>query len=1082
MENKQLEAALNEINELKAALSLKQSGIISSRLAAIVDSSDDAIISKDLNSIVITWNKGAEKIFGYTSAEMVGTSIMRLIPADRQAEENFILGKIRRGEKVDHFETRRLTKEGRLIDVSVCASPIKDATGKVIGVSKIARNITERKQAESRIRYLNRVYAVLSDINQTIVREKNPAVMLNTACRIAVEKGQFRMAWVGMADKTARYVKLTAHAGATADTLKILPGLLGDETHDCACSLTLQALKTGAHATCNDIEHDPQTVVWRNDALQRGYRAMASLPLKVEHKVVGTFNLYADESDFFDAEELRLMDELAMDIGFALEVSQRETARHASEASYRTLFDCAPDGIVIADPQSYYLDANASICRMLGYTREELIGKHAADIVVPEEIENIEPALRAIKSHSDYHREWKFRRKDGSVFDAEVIATAMPNGNLMGMIRDITERKRAQDELRWKTAFLEAQATSSPDGILVVDSHHKRILQNQRLIELFHVPKEIAEDDDDAKMLRHVTAQVKNPEQFLERVAHLYAHPDKIGRDEIELANGMILDRYSSPVLDETGKYYGRIWAFRDITERKRSEESLRLLESAIKQTKESIMITEANLDLPGPKIIFVNPAFTQMTGYTAQEVIGKTPRILQGLGTDRTVVKRLRENLERGETFEGEAVNYRKGGKEFDMEWQIAPLRDAGGKITHFVATQRDITERKKLEAQFRQSQKMEGIGQLAGGVAHDFNNILAIIQMQSELLKSSGGLSASQAEFADEIGLTVQRAAALTRQLLLFSRREVFQPLDLDLSASITSTAKMLGRILGENIQMQLKLASQPMFIHADAGMIDQVLLNLTVNARDAMPNGGQLVIETSGAEFDEFAASQSAQARIGSYVRLSVSDSGCGIPPEILPRIFEPFFTTKDVGKGTGLGLATVFGIVKQHQGWINVYSEVNHGTTFRIYLPRLAKNGGPKSAPPTLATLRGGQETILLVEDDPPLRLSVSMVLSQLGYRILEAPTGVKALEIWHENRNEISLLLTDLVMPDGMTGKNLAQHILQENPKLKVIFMSGYCAEVVGKDFPLKEGVNFLTKPFEAVKLAQAVRNSLDQPA
>jgi CheY-like chemotaxis protein len=287
------------------------------------------------------------------------------------------------------------------------------------------------------------------------------------------------------------------------------------------------------------------------------------------------------------------------------------------------------------------------------------------------------------------------------------------------------------------------------------------------------------------------------------------------------------------------------------------------------------------------------------------------------------------------------------------------------------------------------------------------------------------------------------------------------------------------MLKRILGENVQMQLKLASQPMFIHADAGMIDQILMNLAVNARDAMPNGGQLVIETSGVVFDQFASSQSAQARPGSFVCLSVSDSGCGIAPEILPKIFEPFFTTKDVGKGTGLGLATVFGIVQQHQGWINVYSELDHGTTFRIYLPRLAKNAGPKSSQPALTAMRGGSETILLAEDDPAVRASVRKAVSQLGYRVLEAPTGAKALEVWRQNRQEISLLLTDLVMPDGMSGKALAQHLLQENAKLKVIYMSGYSAEVVGKDFPLKEGDDFLTKPFQASKLAQTIREKLD---
>jgi PAS domain S-box-containing protein len=1039
MENKQLEAALNEINELKAALSLKQSDIISSRLAAIVDSSDDAIIGKDLNSIITSWNQGAEKIFGYTSAEMVGTSIMRLIPADRQTEESFILGKIRRGEKVDHFETQRQAKDGRLIEVSVCASPIKDATGKVIGASKIARDITERKLTER--------------------------ALLQSEARLnfALQTSHIGAWELSLTDKTAHRTLIHANIFGY-DTLesvwtrgKFLEHVLPEDRPKVNESFHAAA------AICGNFNFECR--IRRADGETRWIWVAGGHELDSTGKAAHISGLVQDITE--------------RKLGEALLLEREEQLRLFAEHS--------PAAIAMFDQDMKYLVVSQRWKRDFNLGDQSIIGLSHYEVFpeIPQHWKEVH--RRCLAGAVEKCDEEPFRRADGTTnwIRWEVWPWRRANGLIGGIIifsEDISARKQSETELRWKTAFLEAQVSASPDGILVVDNHNKRILQNQRLIELFHVPKAIAEDNDDANMLRHVTAQVKNPEQFFERVEHLYAHPDEIGHDEIELVDGKFLDRYSSPVRDEAGNYYGRIWEFRDITESKRAEASLRLLESAIKQTKESVMITEGNLDLPGPKIVFVNPAFTQMTGYTAEEVIGKTPRILQGLGTDRTVVRRLRENLERGEPFEGEATNYRKGGKEFDMEWQIAPLRDASGKITHFVATQRDITERKKLEAQFRQSQKMESIGQLAGGVAHDFNNILAIILMQSELLKSNGGLSASQAEFADEIGLTVQRAAALTRQLLLFSRREVFQPRDLDLSASITSTAKMLGRILGENIQMQLKLASQPMFIHADAGMIDQILLNLTVNARDAMPNGGQLLIETSGVEFDEFAASQSAQVRIGSFVRLSVSDSGCGIPPEIIPKIFEPFFTTKDVGKGTGLGLATVFGIVKQHQGWINVYSEVNHGTTFRIYLPRLAKNGGQKSAQPTLATLRGGHETILLVEDDPPLRLSMNMALSQLGYRILDAPTGVKALEVWHENRNEISLLLTDLVMPDGMTGKNLAQHILHENPKLKVIFMSGYSAELVGKDFPLKEGVNFLTKPFQAVKLAQAVRNSLDQPA
>jgi CheY-like chemotaxis protein len=373
-----------------------------------------------------------------------------------------------------------------------------------------------------------------------------------------------------------------------------------------------------------------------------------------------------------------------------------------------------------------------------------------------------------------------------------------------------------------------------------------------------------------------------------------------------------------------------------------------------------------------------------------------------------------------------------------------------------------------------------MEAFGQLAGGVAHDFNNILAVIQLQAGLLKSESTLTAQQLEFAGDIEKATKRAADLTRQLLLFSRKQILQPRNLNLKDLVDSMTRMLQRTLGEQIELQFKFAKEPLVIHADPGMMDQILLNLTVNARDAMPNGGQIIIEASAAEFDEVTATQTPQARPGSFVCLCVTDTGSGIPPEILPRIFEPFFTTKDVGKGTGLGLATVYGIVQQHQGWIHVYSEVNRGTTFRVYLPRQTKPSDTEFFWSPLASIRGGSETILLVEDEYSVRTAMRITLSRLGYRVLEASKGDEALTIWKQHRAEIRLLLTDLVMPGGMNGNELAAQFLQENPKLKVIYASGYSVEVAGKDLLLEDGINFLAKPFQSSKLAQTVRHCLDQ--
>ena len=717
-----------------------------------------------------------------------------------------------------------------------------------------------------------------------------------------------------------------------------MPGLDGFQVME-----GLKAIETDGYLPVLVITAQPDHKL---RALKAGAKDFVSKPFDLAEVLMRVYNLL----------EVRLL-HLEAKARAAQAETQSEQAIRASELRYRRLFETAQDGILILDADTgQVVDANPFMKDLLGYSQEEFLGKKLWEIG-PFKGAGASKIAFAELQHADRIRYegLPLETKDGRRVEVEFISNAYlvdQKRLIQCNIRNITERKRAEEELRWKTAFLEAQVDSALDGILVVDNQGKKILQNQRLNELWKIPPPIAGNKDDAAQIQFITSQTKNPQQSADKVASLYSHPDEVSRDEVELIDGTALERYSSPVRDKVGNHYGRIWTFRDITERKR-------------------------------------------------------------------------------------------------------------------------------LEEQFRQSQKMDAIGQLAGGVAHDFNNILGVIQMQSDLLKAGGNLSPAQLDFAGEIGAATQRAAALTRQLLLFSRKEVLQPRDLDLNQSISNMTKMLWRILGEDIKMQFKFAMQPLFIHADPGMLDQVLMNLAVNSRDAMPKGGRLVIETSTAEFDESVRGQSAQARPGSFVCLSVSDTGCGIPAENLPRIFEPFFTTKDVGKGTGLGLATVFGIVQQHQGWVHVYSEAGHGTTFRIYLPRLAGMSRQEPEPPTLTSMRGGNETILLVEDDAFLRASMCKALSQLGYRVLEAINGVEALEVWKQHHEEIHLLLTDLVMPGGMTGKDLAEQLLRENPKLKVIYVSGYSAEVAGKDFPLEEGVNFLAKPVQAFKLAQTVRQNLD---
>lgn len=518
------------------------------------------------------------------------------------------------------------------------------------------------------------------------------------------------------------------------------------------------------------------------------------------------------------------------------------------------------------------------------------------------------------------------------------------------------------------------------------------------------------------------------------------------------------------------------------LEDEKHSGQNLRTSEERFRQLAENINEAFWITDIAKHQMIYISPAYEKIWGRTCDSLYQSPQTWLDAIHPDdRERVLRAAVSKQVQGTYDETYRIIRPDKTERWIRDRAFPIRNEAGEVYRIVGTAEDISERRKLEQQFRHAQKMEAVGQLAGGVAHDFNNILAVIQMQSDLMRFDDTLSAEQKECVDEITTAAERATNLTRQLLLFSRHEKIQPQDLDLGESISGMAKMLRRILGEHIQMHFKFAAQPQHVHADPGMIDQIIMNLAINSRDAMLRGGDLFIETATVDFDELAAQQSPRARPGSFVCLSVTDTGCGIPPEILPRIFEPFFTTKGVGKGTGLGLATVFGIVAQHDGWIDVYSEPGRGTTFRIYFPRLT-GASPRQRQVQSALLSAsrGSETLLLVEDDSSLRSSFKKALTQLGYGVLEAGDGAKALEVWQQNRDRIHLVLTDLVMPGGMNGKEFGQTLLSQKPALKIIYMSGYSPDVTLSDLQLGDRAHFLAKPFDTLALAQTIRKVLEK--
>jgi PAS domain S-box-containing protein len=510
----------------------------------------------------------------------------------------------------------------------------------------------------------------------------------------------------------------------------------------------------------------------------------------------------------------------------------------------------------------------------------------------------------------------------------------------------------------------------------------------------------------------------------------------------------------------------------RDISERKEGEEERRRLTAAIDQSQDSVMLTD-----PERRIVYTNQAFESLSGYPIAELVGRRPEVIfggSGIGEPADTHRRLLA----GEAWAGDIEARGADGRAFTAEWSISPVHDQDGGLIGHVAIARDRSAERALEEQLRQSQKMEAVGQLAGGIAHDFNNLLTAIRGYSELVRERLPAEDEQnGADIDEVVSAADRAAALTSQLLAFSRRQVLQPRVLDPAEVVKDIAPMLRRLLGEHIRLTTRTAPRLGRVKVDPGQLEQVIVNLAVNAGDAMPDGGKLTIKLRNVELDPAYAATHLEAVPGPHVLLAISDTGSGMDEATRAHIFEPFFTTKELGKGTGLGLATVYGIVKQSNGSISLDSEPAHGTTFRIYLPRAFEE--PTAAVAETLAARpssSGRETILLVEDEAPVREFSRRALEAKGYTVLEAASGADALSIAASHVGPIALLVTDVIMP-GLQGQQLAEQLMAARPELRTLCVSGFAENAV-----IRHGVAFLAKPFSVEALCGAVRDVLDRQA
>ncbi|MBF0515841.1 MAG: PAS domain S-box protein [Nitrospirae bacterium] len=641
--------------------------------------------------------------------------------------------------------------------------------------------------------------------------------------------------------------------------------------------------------------------------------------------------------------------------------------------------------------------------------------------------------------------------------------------------REIDECRNTEQYLHNETkSILISALESTADGILVVDREGKVIYYNRKFIDLWQVPDYLLSTKDDGRLLSFALEQLIDPDTFISKVKALYDKPAENSFDTIELTNGRIFKRYSQPQkMDD--KIIGRVWSFRDVTAAKAAERELIKSEKRYRQLVDLHHAGIWAIDKDN-YTTYVNPAMIKMMGYTAGEMIGQKAMSFM----DEESKKIFLENkiqLNDGKLEQLEAIFNKKDGSKLYTSLDISPIINESGKFDGAIAGIIDITDKRLVEQDLRHAQKMESIGQLAGGVAHDFNNIISSIINYVYLIKRkiSDITREELQDFVDEIQISAERAANLTRSLLVFSRKHAFAFSTVNLIDIISKMKTLMSNLIGADIELEIIISDSELPIYADVNQIEIMLMNLAANARDSMINGGKLIITLLRVKYNKQFMKMKSVEKAHEYALLSVTDTGTGMDALTINKIFDPFFTTKEVGKGTGLGLSTVYGVVKQHKGYIDVKSEINKGTTFSIYLP-LTDNLITNEDKLTIADTKDNKGVILIAEDDEFLRNVTSLVLTRAGYDVIAAADGEEAVKLYSENK--VDLVMMDIIMPK-MNGKAAYDKMVKINKDAKVIFVSGYTDDYLESKLIKDDHFNYITKPVDVVKFLAQVKEIIN---
>lgn len=955
-------------------------------------------------------------------------------------------------------------------------------------------------QANAQLHNMNRLYNMLSQTNALVLHARTQQELLDGAARIGVEVGGFRFVWIGRPDAQGNVLPI-ARAGdddGYIDTVRA--NTSPDDPR--GQGPTGQVLRNGVTIITNDFLADHATAPWHDVAQRAGIGASGVFPILHEGKVWATFNIYTVQGGFFQQREVEALEEVVKALSFALDKLAAENERGQAVAQVHQLSERLTAYLADSPVMNYALrvvDGNVepewvaeNIERLLGYTEAEAMAPGWWESNVhPDDQAAALAVLENLPTAGAVRHEYRFRRKDGSyvwILDSqEVHATNESNvTQVIGAWADITPQHNTLDRLRESELRFRTLVEELSVGVILVDTETRVILSNQAARDIFGLDEQQISGRTSLHPRLNVLQEDGTPfppEQLpTHRVLNTRApvHNQVMGFTRITTGEQRWASISAMPRLDSTGAIIHILVTVSDITTEHLARQDLQRSREQLDRAVAASKVALWEWDLVNDRFE-CSDEWCRHIGCTRADLTGSSADWLSRMHPDE--VREL--DIFRGgiddAPVDASTHEFRLRDNQGEYRWFLGSFticRNAEGLPVRLSGANLDITDRRKLEDEFRQAQRMESIGRLAGGVAHDFNNLLSVIGGYTEMALNTIEEGTPLHRDLSQVKQASDRAANLTRQLLAFSRRQVLRPEVRNLNTLVSDSEKMLRRLVGEDINIITHLAADLWKVLVDPGQIEQVLMNLVVNARDAMPFGGQLTITTVNRELSIDELARIPGLHQPRCVELIVSDTGAGMDAATMQRIFEPFFTTKEQGKGTGLGLATVYGIVKQSGGSITVNSTINIGTTFRIYLPAVLeeKREGEHAA---AEELKGGAETILLVEDEEVLRQLTYRLLNNLGYKVLTADSGQAALDTAAGYSGQIDLLLTDVIMP-GISGAQLARELVQQRPGLRVLFMSGYTDDAISHHGVLEAGKHLINKPFGPSALARQIRQLLDE--